>query len=214
MFGAGRSTPGILVFRNEESMDMLDEVFINAIWPTIQHANTRAESFAYITKEAIVPLSADVDYPKTDKESIKRAQMYFVFAKEIEAVYEKLDYASTGTLQLEIPEIEQWLMRTFREALNIRFLSKDDDFFAAGVNSLQAIQMRGLILRDLDVGGNSKKVGQNVIFDTGNMARLAKHLYALRIDKTTPLDMVDGVKEMEALIAKYSHKRSHVVVRF
>ena len=214
IFGAGKSTPGILVFRNEESMNMPDEVFIDAIWPTIQHANTRAESFAHITKEAIVPLSAEIDYPKTDKESIKRAQMYFVFAKEIEAMYEKLDYTSTGTLQLEIPEIEEWLVRTFREALNVRLLSKDDDFFAAGVNSLQAIQMRGLILRDLNVGGNSKKLGQNVIFDTGNVARLANHLYALRVGKTAPVDMVDGVKEMEAMIAKYSHKRSHVVVCF
>ena len=212
IFGAGKSTPGILVFRNEESMDMVDGVFIDAIWPTIQHANACAESFAHISKEAIIPLSAEIDYPKTDKESIKRAQMYFVFAKEIEAMYEKLDYASTGTLQLEIPGIEKWLMSTFREALDVHLSSKDDDFFAAGVNSLQAIQMRGLILRDLSIGGNSRKLGQNVIFDTGNVARLAKHLYALRVDQTAHMEMADGAKEMEALIAKYSHKRSHVVV--
>ena len=193
---------------------MPDEEFIDAIWPTIQHANTHAESFAHITKEAIVPLSAEIDYPKTDKESIKRAQMYFVFAKEIEAMYKKLDNASTGTLQLELPKIGEWLMRTFREALDVRLSSKDDDFFAAGVNSLQAIQMRGLILRDLNVGGNSRKLAQNVIFDTGNVTRLAKHLHALRLGKTAPVDMVDGIKEMEALIAKYSHKRSHVVVCF
>lgn len=214
IFGAGKSIPGILVFRNEESMDMLDEEFIEAIWPTIQHANACAESFAHISKEAIVPLSAEIDYPKTDKESIKRAQMYFVFAKEIEAMYEKLDYASTGTLQLEIPAIEKWLMSTFRDALNVHLLSKDDDFFAAGVNSLQAIQMRGLILRDLNIGGNSRKLGQNVIFDTGNVARLAKHLHALRLDQKIQMEMADGAKEMEALIAKYSHKRSHVVVCF
>lgn len=212
IFGAGKSTPGILVFRNEESTDMPDEVFIEAIWPTIQHANACAESFAHISKEAIVPLSAEIDYPKTDKESIKRAQMYFVFAKEIEAMYEKLGYASTGTLQLEIPGIEKWLMSTFREALDVHLSNKDDDFFAAGVNSLQAIQIRGLILRDLNIGGNSRKLGQNVIFDTGNVARLAKHLHALRVDSTTQMEIAEGAKEMEALIAKYSHKRSHVVV--
>ena len=48
--------------------------------------------------------------------------------------------------------------------------------------------MRGLILKDLDLGANSRKLGQNVIFDKANVARLARYLYALRIDKITQED--------------------------
>ena len=155
---------------------------IDAVWPTVQHANSHAESFSQISKETIVPFSADVDYPKTDKESIKRAQIYRVFAKDIEAVYEKLENANIGTLRLDIPQIEDWVMKTFREALGVHLSSNKDDFFAAGVNSLQAIQMRGLILKEMDIGGNSRKLGQNVIFDTANVARLAKQLYALGVN--------------------------------
>ena len=213
IFGTGRPAPGILIFRNEGSKDLPDEDFIDAVWPTVQHANSHAESFSQISKETTVPIAADVDYPKTDKESIKRAQIYRVFAKDIEAIYEKLENANTGTLRLDIPQIEDWVIKTFREALGVHLSSNKDDFFAAGVNSLQAIQMRGLILKEMDIGGNSRKLGQNVIFDTANVARLAKHLYALGVNETASDDDVDKIQEMEVLIKKYStFKKQHVVV--
>lgn len=65
IFGTGKSIPGIFVFKNDESKKMSDESFIDAIWPTIQKANAQAESFSQISKETIVPLGAEVDYPKT-----------------------------------------------------------------------------------------------------------------------------------------------------
>lgn len=171
IFGIGKSMPGIFVFRNDESKEMSNEDFIDAIWPTIQKANAQAESFSQISKDTIVPFGAEVDYPKTDKESIKRAQIYRLFAKDMDNLYEKLEYNGSGTLQLDIPATEKWITKTFEEALSVHLLSSIDDFFAAGVNSLRAIQMRGLILKDLDLGGNSTKLGQNVIFDTANVAR-------------------------------------------
>ena len=142
IFGTGRSIPGIFVFRNEDSRGMSDEKFIDAIWPTVQDANTHAESFSQISKETVVPFGADVDYPKTDKESIKRSQIYLVFAKDMEAMYEKLEYNGTGTLRLDITAIEEWIMKTFSETLGVQISSPQVDFFAAGVNSLKAIQVR------------------------------------------------------------------------
>lgn len=210
VFGTGKSIPGIFIFRNEESRNLPDDEFIDAIWPTIQNANAHAESFSQIIREMIVPMSADVDYAKTDKESIKRAQIYRQFLEERDAIYEKLEYAGTGTLKLDVLETEEWLMKTFREALGVQLPSKDHDFFATGVNSLQAIQMRGLILKDLNLGGNGRKLGPNGIFDTANVACLAKHLYALRLDKVTPEDNEDEIREMEAMIKKYSTFKKHV----
>jgi acyl-coenzyme A synthetase/AMP-(fatty) acid ligase len=213
IFGTGRSVPGILIFRNDDSKNMPDQEFIDAIWSTVQHANTHAESFSQISKETIVPLPAHVNYPKTDKESIKRAQIYREFSKDIEAVYEKLENTNTGTLRLDVPQIEDWVMRTFRETLGVHLVSKEDDLFAAGVNSLQTIQMRGLILKELDIGGNSRKCGQNVVFDNANVARLSKHLYTLRVNGTKPDDEVDEIQGMEAMIRKYSNfRKQHVVV--
>lgn len=210
IFGTGKSIPGIFVFKNDESKEMPDEIFVDAIWPTVQKANAQAESFSQISKETIVPLGAKAEYPKTDKESIKRAQIYRVFAEDMEAMYEKLDYNGTGTLQLDRPATEEWIIKTFKKALSVHLSSPKDDFFAAGVNSLQAIQMRGLILKDLDLGGNGRKLGQNVIFDTANVARLAKYLCALRVDEVTLEDEEDEIEEMETMIKKYSTFKKHV----
>ena len=142
IFGTGKSIPGIFVFRNDDSRNMSDEDFIDAVWPTVQKANAQAESFSHISKETIVPFGAEVDYPRTDKESIKRSQIYRVFADDMETMYEKLAYASTGTLQLNIPAMEEWIIKVFREKLGLQIPSPYDDFFAVGVNSLQAIQVR------------------------------------------------------------------------
>ena len=144
IFGTGKSLPGIFIFRNDISRDMSEGAFIDAIWPTIQKANLQAESFSQISKETIVAFGAEVDYPKTDKESIKRSQMYRRFARDMEAMYQKLEYTGTGTLQLDIPAMEEWIINTFRDSLNVHISSAQDDFFAAGANSLQAIQVQNL----------------------------------------------------------------------
>lgn len=70
--------------------------------------------------------------------------------------------------------------------------------------------MRGLILKDLDLCGYGRKLGQNVIFDTANVARLAKHLYALRVDEVMMEDEEDEIEEMETMIRKYSAFKKHV----
>ena len=70
--------------------------------------------------------------------------------------------------------------------------------------------MRGLILKDLDLGGKGRKVGRNVIFDTANTSHLAKYLYALRVDDVKQTESADEVEEMESLIKRYSTFRKHV----
>ena len=70
--------------------------------------------------------------------------------------------------------------------------------------------MRGLILKDLDLGSNSRKLGQNVIFDKANVARLARYLYALRMDVITQEDDEGEIEEMKELIKKYSTFIKHV----
>ena len=77
-----------------------------------------------------------------------------------------------------------------------------DDLFTHGMNSLQAIQMRGSIVRDLDLGGNGKKVSQNVVFEQGNLADLARHLINLRLSRD--ILRVKPIGAMRNLISKHS----------
>ena len=207
VFGAGKSIPGLLVFRSDAAKDMADKDFIDAIWPTVKNANAHAESFAQISKETMIPLPAGVDFPRTDKGNIKRSQLYQVFSGQIEDFYVRLENQETGTLKLDVEQMKAYLMETFEEHMGVKLPSADDDFFAAGVDSLQALQTRGLILKELDLGGNGKRLCQNVVFDTSNVARLAKYLCALRSNSET-LDE-DEIETMTAMIKKYSAFKTH-----
>lgn len=71
------------------------------------------------------------------------------------------------------------------------------------------VQMRGLIMRKLDLGGDSRKLGHDVIFDTTNVACLAQHLYALRVNDATPEDDEDEIEEMKTLTKTYLTFENH-----
>ena len=76
--------------------------------------------------------------------------------------------------------------------------------------TLKSAQMRGLILKDLDLGGNGRKVGRNVVFDAANTTHLARYLHALRVDDVKQKEPRDEIEEMEALIKRYSTFKKHV----
>ena len=212
VFGIDQAVPGLLVFRssNEDAVSLSDEKYIDHIWPAVQDANTRAESFSQISREMIILVAADGDCPTTDKSSIQRAQVYRKFAPEINKVYEKLDYGLEGILELEIPQLETFIIEISRAQLDIALDNADTDFFAAGMNSLKAIQLRGLLRKNLKLGHDDTNtvLSPTVIFDCGNTARLAKFLYALRTGEA--LQQEDEILNMSTLVKKYSTFQKHV----
>ena len=202
VFGIAKSVPGLLVFRSEEAKELLDEEFVDEIWPDIEAANQGAESFSQIGKEMVVPLPADVEYPQADKGSFIRPQVYQAYEKEIDKAYDRLERHQEGTLQLSVHELEDYLLDLGRQLVGQKLENKTVDFFAAGMDSLRAIQMRGLIVKDLDLGGNSKSMNENVVFETTNVENLARHLYDLRQGQTS--DTEDPKAVMQAWIEEHS----------
>ena len=212
VFGVGRSIPGLLVFRAEAAKNMSDTDYIDAIWPAIRDANSRAEAFSQISKDTVIPLPAGIEYPSTDKRTIIRAQVYSTFAEQIELMYHQLDSATGGTLILDIPGLQQYLLANLYASSNdrvgIAMPTIETDFFAAGVDSLHAIELRGLIQRDLNLAG--AKLSQNVVFECGNVVGLARHLYALRVGDDLHQGHEDDIETMAAMINKYSVFDKHV----
>lgn len=207
VFGIDRPIPGSLVFRSEAAKDMADDEFIDAIWPEVEAANKNAEAFSKIGKGMIVPLPAGAEYPQTDKGSFIRPQIYKIFHKEIDDAYNRLDDNQEGTLQLDVPGLEEHLLRMGQEYLGQALANKTTDFFKAGMDSLRAIQMRGSIVRDLDLRGNGNELSQNIVFESATIENLARHLYQLCQGQTA--DMQDPKGAMRALIQKYSVTVKH-----
>ncbi|KAI0870096.1 hypothetical protein GGS24DRAFT_123597 [Hypoxylon argillaceum] len=206
VFGEGKSYPGALVFRADAAAHMSDEEFLEVVWPAVESANSRAETFSRIPKELVVVLPADATFPRTDKGTFIRVPTYRQFEREIEAAYEQFENEKGGTLSLSGQELEDFLLRRLKDRLAIE-LSADDEFFALGVDSLQCIQMWNLIKKELDLGGNGPKLSQNVLYESGNVRALARHLERLRSGEESS---TDELSKMQELIDAYSSFEPHV----
>ena len=203
--GVDQSIPGLLVFRAEVADYMSDEAYLDAIWPSVTDANSRAEAFSQITRDMITLIPSNVNYPQTDKGSIIRAQVYDQFVDQIKEMYAKLETDQEGGLELDLTALEDYLIMTFKDTIGVPLESLDTDFFAAGVDSLKAIQMRRIIQRNLKLNG--KRLSPNIVYESGNLKQLARYLYALH--RGEEIQQGDESSLMRQLIDKYSGFRKH-----
>ncbi|KAH0397314.1 acetyl-CoA synthetase-like protein, partial [Aureobasidium melanogenum] len=206
VFGIGRSVPGVIIFRSPDAKDMSDDDFFEAVWPAVEDANARAESFSRIPKELVVLVAAETEYPKTDKGTFIRAKIYDQFKVEIENKYSDFENGSLGNLTLEVPELEEWLLSEFNEELGVS-LKLDTDFYQAGIDSLQSTRMWSSIKKQINLGGNHASLSRNVLYETANIRGLAQHLYLTRTGESKTQE--DEITVMEQLISKYSSFKQH-----
>lgn len=202
VFGVGRSIPGLLLFRAEAARTLSDEDFISKVWPDIEMSNHLAEGFSQIGRDMVIPLPFGIEIPATDKGTIIRAQLYKSFEREIDDAYTSLEQQHQGTMKLDLPDLEKYLMNLGQQVVGLQLSDPCDDLFTVGMSSLQAIQMRGYIARDLDLGGNGKKLSQNVVFEQGNFRNLSKHLQNLRLNSDTGRENPTDTRK--DLISKFS----------
>ncbi|KKY19765.1 nrps-like protein [Phaeomoniella chlamydospora] len=202
VFGVDKPLPGLLLFKSDAAATLSKEEYTNQLWPVITEGNRQLSAFAKIGREYIAVLPETVDCPSTDKQSIKRAFVYQMFSKVIEDVYRGSNI-QTQYLKLDIPELEQWLVEEFEHKLNIVIKNREVDFFAAGVDSQKAIQAQRLIIQTLDLGQSTRRVSSLVVFEQGNIKRLAKFLHGLRFD--SPVSVVDDIDVMDHLHQKYTN---------
>jgi acyl carrier protein len=207
IFGIGKALPGIMIVPSAKAEGLSTTEIFETIWPSIQAANGHVEGFSQISKEMVTILDIGTEYPSTDKGTMIRAKTYVKFAEQIEDTYIRFENGPVDRaelLTLGIEELENWLANAFSE-LGVNKLDASTDLFAAGVDSLQAITVFGLIKRELDVG--SAIVGQNVVFEYPSVSNLAQHLFSLRTGED--ISVKDELTLMADLIEKYSTFATH-----
>ncbi|KAI6778153.1 uncharacterized protein J7T54_007199 [Emericellopsis cladophorae] len=201
VFGVGRAFPGLLIIPSEHAAGFDSADLSDKLWPDIQNANERTELFGRVSREMVKILPYGTEYPRTDKGTVIRAASYNHFATTIDNVYKGFESpGKADRLALEIPALEEYLAKLLSECVGVQGLSANTDFFAAGMDSLQAITARAHIMRELDLAGNV--LGQNVAFEHPSITQLAAYLDSLR--KGSPLESVTEEDIMRELVAKYS----------
>ncbi|KAF7718577.1 NRPS-like protein biosynthetic cluster [Penicillium ucsense] len=206
--GLGKASPGLLVFKSQEinEAEVTDEEYLDAIWPTIQDANSRTERFSQISRDLIAILPYTAKFPRTDKGSMIRAQVYSEYAPLIEDLFSQSE-EKKGCTQTDVHETQALILKLCREELLVHTDTANSDFFNAGIDSLKAIQLRRLILRTFKL--DKDMLRQNAVYETGTANALAEHICALQVGLA--LSSADSDRNlMSTWIETFSSFGSHV----
>jgi hypothetical protein len=209
VIGVGKAAPGLLILRADEpeANRLSDDKYLHTIWPIIQEANAQAEAFSQISRNLVAILPHDAKFSRTDKGSMIRAQVYQEHSELIESLYTEKDQIY-GNLQLDVVETERILVQLAQQELGIPLSGVDANFFAEGVDSLKAIHFRRLILQHFKFE-MSQTPGLNVIFESGCILQLARHICALQQGEMFEEGDSD-IPTMTELIEKYSEFERHI----
>ncbi|KAJ6017246.1 AMP-dependent synthetase/ligase [Penicillium sp. IBT 35674x] len=208
VFGVGKTAPGLLIFRSQEADEACfsDEEYFDNVWPSIELANSRAERFSHIAKDMVAILPFASTFPRTDKGSMIRAQVYLHYAELIESVYARAE-DQEGGMRLGFDETLSFLTNLCQHELGISLSSAEANFFSEGVDSLKAIHLRRLILQNFDLPKES--LPQNVVYDMGSIALLSEYICAVQSGEDLCMEDND-IEVMSKLIQRYSSFQEHV----
>ena len=208
VFGNGQQYPGALLFRSAKTARWDDEELVQKIWPSIQKLNAESQDHARLSRSMLVVMSKDApSLAKSSKGTIIRGEVESTFKKVIRETYEG-PMAADG-LQVHQNDGVVADGEVSKKVLDIvkQVTAKSDpipvdaDLFSYGVDSVACMQIRGLLQSHI-IGRKIPALPLNVVYDNGNIGRLAQFLVKFR--KGQAIDEEDEVELMQNLVNEYS----------
>ena len=218
VFGDGQFEIGVIVQPSSPLSLPELEAFKSAVWPIIRQAGERMDTHARISsKGAILVAPPDALLPRSDKGSLMRKEAHRMFEAEIAAVYQALNnrVAGSSTLQLRMDDLVQDLKSMVQTGLVWRLKPEDwtvdDDLFEMGMDSLQALQLRRLLLSSLPslfaASSQPETLPQDIIYQNPTVTQLAE---ALKMS-TKPLSdrsLIETFVERYSSVPNFARKQS------
>ena len=206
VFGAGKPNIGMLVVPSKAATGLSEDERIDRIWPRVERAHSSMPAYGRLSRNMVKFLPENTTYPRTDKGTFIRQAVYRQFSDVIEDAYS--ERAGEELLRLSEPELKHFLVEQLKEILpptSRDAITDEADFFHLGMDSLQATQLRSILVRRIDTNG--RELGLNVAFDYPTVNQLAQHLLALRTGGAGTEQSTED--RMRGLIAKYSNFVEH-----
>lgn len=206
--GQGQFEVGILIEPSRIVGINEQEDLKTKIWKTIHEANEKVDTHAQVSsKNAIILVAHDKHIPRSDKGSVMRQEVYKLFEAEISQMYKILEDFSAGThdagISLDLGNLESGIEGLIQDHLNWKIPAEDWDYdgylFELGMDSLQALQLRRLLLTSL-LGPDSKSLSENISRDF-----VYFNPTVLKIAMAIREGEVGNVEDqIESLVAEYS----------
>ncbi|KAI9833793.1 MAG: hypothetical protein M1819_003527 [Sarea resinae] len=224
--GKGKFQPGLLVElkgalpENEhEKMKIIDE-----LWPVVEQANLDLPAYGQLTKSLVTFASPEKSFLRTPKGTVIRPFTVDLFAKEIEDMYTAAAQAGPledgDALGIVDPQSPESVRDFVREAITrVRKSPPPDDdvdFFSAGMDSLQVVNLVRLMESALESHlsiPKSARISTRIVYRNPDVASLATALTSLlTIAQTAPdgeIELMsarpeDRTQKLEETLAKWS----------
>ncbi|KAH6896732.1 hypothetical protein B0T10DRAFT_602160 [Thelonectria olida] len=151
-FGENRFNLGVIVEPANPVAEGEEAAFKDRIWPIIEDAGQKMLAYCKIpSKDAVIVVPSSVSIPRTDKGSIPRKEVYALFDKQINQVYEALERGiEEGIEALNMESLEQDVKTLVEKHLRLQVPASEwtveDSLFDLGLDSLQALQLRRVLI--------------------------------------------------------------------
>lgn len=192
VFGAQRDALGMVVVAADRAAGLSADEIVQSVLPDLQRGNERVPAYARIAPDALIVKPAGTQFPCTDKATVIRSLFLKQFAKEIDEFYAKREELASGgggdaveSVVDDDADIRDLVRQTVRGELRLAEkeeggadLADDSDFFALGMDSLQATNVRSRLLKRVNLGGRT--LATNVVFDHPSVELLTAHLLDVR----------------------------------
>ena len=209
-FGSGHTELGLLIVPSSPIPSFEEQaLFKRTVWSKILDLNELADANARISSiKAVVVLPHDVALPRSDKGSIARNRVYSEFKSEIANVYEDLERdANEDITVMQEQDVRESLKKLVKSYLTWRLprggLGEDDDFFEMGMDSLQALRLRRLIISNLapqPAGSPQQVIPKDIVYRYPTINKLARALQTTEQGSS----MVNAAQTIDEYVAKYS----------
>jgi hypothetical protein len=162
---------------------------LSDIWPFVVSANKSAPAHAQISEDMIVFSNPEKKFLITPKGTVQRQATVRLYAGEIEELYQRNDEQLIADLPKidirgAIETLEGELAELIKKAIGITDLDIDQDFFAAGMDSLHVMRINKQLKSALD-GVPKDEINARLIYGNPTTRMLAVALKALVVSNGT-----------------------------
>ena len=206
--GQGRFQSALLIEPNWNlwGEDKSASELIELTWPAIQKANHVGPAHGRIMKANIGLASQSKPFKTTAKGSTQRRHVIKDYENEINEIYAKSDYEVVPELPVDasLSTVQDYVSKVVSNMLESSELSDQADFYTAGLDSLQTMQL-GKVLQTAIRGHHPEEsalITPPKIYANPTIEQLSRFVHAI-INGS----MEDGVSRMEkinGLVEKYT----------
>ncbi|KAL4979073.1 hypothetical protein BDW66DRAFT_117215 [Aspergillus desertorum] len=183
--------------------NLIDEKqYIDELWPTIQRANETVPKYGRVMRSHIRLSSPNKPFRLTPKGTTQRRLVNNDYAEEIEAIYAKAAEDDTECLAstLDLPSLTQWVRVKITNLLDGPGITDEEDFYAAGLDSLQTVQLAKTLSTAL-----STNITQQQIYARPSINQLAAFLLSILNGTSCNSTGTSRTERITNLVTKYTH---------